>query len=132
MLAQNTYWHPEIGIDANVDWPPFQIFFANIVNYVPRGINEAQPREALALFGVIDMFHTKFQALVTGGTWTRIPDFSTPDLEGTVAILSDNDADDYDMDIIGEFFESWGFKPVLMDLDMQPQADEPAIEQFNP
>ena len=112
----------------NIDWPAFKIFFANVYNYVPRDVEPPPPpRDALALFGIIDTFRAQFTAVNTGGNWVRIENFSTPDLDNSVALISTGDADYYEMDIIGDFFAAWGFTPTLLELDMNAEEQAPPV-----
>ena len=83
----------------------------------------------LALFGIAEAFAQKIQTANTGGPWTLVNNFQTPDMESAFnTLITTDDADGYDMDIISDFFTSWGFSPVLLELDAAPQqaAPEPA------
>ena len=128
---QDTNWNPEVQYDSNINWPDYQLFLADVSNYVepvPNGVPAPAARSAIAYFGMVDMFREKFEAADFGGPFTLRANFDPPDLETAVAAyITDGDADEYDLDAIVAFFRSWGFEPVLLQLPF-PQADIPAPE----
>lgn len=117
-------------IDTDVEWPPYQIYVAEVANYSEQ---REKPETVYAIFGVISMLSKKFEALNTGGEWTKVPGFNPPELEGSfVAYISDDDVDTYDLDAIVAFLEEWGFPPTFIKLDMlaapaEQDASAPAI-----
>ena len=116
VAAQNTQWHPELQIDADINWPKYDIFFSEVGNFLrptPPGVPPSPPTTVLALFGFVAMFASKITgdaATLAGGTWTSIANFTAPELSTEyLAFISDANADDYDVDLIIAFFADWGF-----------------------
>ena len=67
----------------------------------------------LVLFGFVKIFMSKIagDSPLAGGRWTSMPNFTAPELSTNyLAMISDAEADDYDVDVLTDFFGQWGFR----------------------